>query len=206
MIASLRGKLLYKSPESLIIDVGGVGYEVYFPQTSHGRLPEIGQEAFLYIYTAVREDALNLYGFIDQEEKEMFCLLVGVSGVGPKMALNILSSITPAAMARAIATDDIPRLKQLSGVGKKTAERLCLELKDKMQFIPDEQAVGLPQSAPDTVDDQRANDVLSALINLGYSPVSAKEALQTVRQQVPEETYSVMRLEELLRQALRSLA
>ena len=206
MIASLRGSLLYKSPESLIIDVGGVGYEVFFPQTGHSRLPEIGEEVFLHIFTAVREDALNLYGFIDQEEKEMFCLLVGISGIGPKMAINILSSTTPSAMARAIATDDIPRLKELPGIGKKTAERLCLELKDKMPFIPDGKAIGLPASTPEMVDDQRANDVLSALVNLGYSPVSAKEALKTVRQQIPEETYSAMRLEELLRQALRSLA
>ncbi len=206
MIATLRGNLLYKSPERLIVEVGGVGYEVFFPQTGQARLPDIGKEVFLYIYTAVREDALNLFGFIDQEEKEMFCLLVGVSGVGPKMALNILSHSTPSAIARAIAADDIPRLKQLPGIGKKTAERLCLELKDKIQFIPDEQALGLKATSPEIFDDQRANDALSALINLGYSPVSAREALKSVRKQVSEETYSVMRLEDLLRHALRSLA
>lgn len=206
MIASLRGSLLYKSTESLIIDVGGVGYEVYFPQTSHSRLPEIGQEVFLHIFTAVREDALNLYGFIEPEEKEMFCLLVGVSGIGPKMAINILSSITPGAMARAIAADDVPRLKQLPGIGKKTAERLCLELKDKIQFVPEGQEIAVPVGVPDTFDDQCSNDAVSALVNLGYSPVSAKEALRAVRNQIPEETYSAMRLEELLRHALRSLA
>lgn len=206
MIACLQGEFLHKSPETLIINVGGVGYEVYFSQANHVRLPDLGDEVFLHIYTVVREDALNLYGFIDREEKDMFCLLMGVSGVGPKLALNILSGISPSAISRAISTEDIARLTQLPGVGKKTAERLCLELKDKVQFVPESQALGATEGALDILDDQRFNDALSALINLGYPPVKAKEALRAVHHQVPEETYAVMSLEELLRHALRSLA
>lgn len=206
MIACLQGEFLYKSPETLIINVGGVGYEVYFSQANHGRLPDLGDEIFLHVYTVVREDALNLYGFIDREEKEMFCLLMGVSGIGPKLALNILAGISPSAMARAISTEDLPRLIQLPGIGKKTAERLCLELKDKVRFIPEIQAAGAIEGGSSVVDDQRFNDALSALINLGYPPIKAKEALRAVHHQVEEDTYAAMSLEELLRHALRSLA
>lgn len=206
MIACLQGEFLHKSPETLIINVGGVGYEVHFSQANHGRLPDLGDDIFLHIYTMVREDALNLYGFIDREEKDMFCLLMSVSGVGPKLALNILSGISPSAMARAISTEDLPRLTQLSGVGKKTAERLCLELKDKVQFVPEPKVVGATEGAPDVLDDQRFNDAISALINLGYPPAKAKEALRSVHHQVEEDTYAAMGLEELLRHALRSLA
>ena len=206
MIACLRGELLFKSPEKVVIDVGGVGYEVSYTQASHGLLPQLGHEVFLHIYTDVREDALNLYGFADVEEKEMFLLLIGVTGVGPKLALNILSGSRSQELATAIMTKDLGRLTKLPGVGRKTAERLCLELKEKVQAI----AASLPQGQSSIAggddEDQRRADVISALVNLGYQSDLAGQAVEAVRKQVPEEQYQVIGVEELLRQALRSLA
>ena len=204
MIACLRGILFQKFPESLIVDVGGVGYEVFFSQSGQGRLPGVGEEVFLHILTVVREDAFNLYGFLEPSEKEMFQLLNTVSGIGPKLAMHILAGISPAEMARAILHDDLARLTRLPGVGKKTAERLCLELKDKVQFVPE----ALSASASTLVlpgEDQRVHDAISALLNLGYPAVRAREALAAVRSQTGSEDFAAMRLEELLRQALRAL-
>ena len=122
MIACLRGTLFQKLPESLIVDVGGVGYEVFFPQSGQARLPGVGEEVFLHIQTVVREDAFNLFGFLESTEKEMFQLLNTVSGIGPKLAMHILAGISPLEMARAILHDDLARLTRLPGVGKKTVE------------------------------------------------------------------------------------
>lgn len=204
MIACLRGMLFKKLSDSLIVEVGGVGYEVFFPQSGQIRLPGIGEEVFLHIQTVVREDAFNLYGFLESAEKEMFQLLNTVSGIGPKLAVHMLAGISPADLAIAIMHDDLARLTRLPGVGKKTAERLCLELKDKVQFVPE----ALSASAPTLVlpgEDQRVHDAISALLNLGYSAVRAREALAAVRLQAGAEAFAAMRLEELLRQALRAL-
>jgi Holliday junction DNA helicase RuvA len=204
MIACLRGELLSKTPESLVIDVGGVGYQVHVSRANPDRLPAVGQEIFLHIHTEVREDALTLYGFSDPDEKKMFLLLLAVSGVGPKQALNILSGLSASDLAGAICADDIGRLTRIPGVGKKTAERLCLELKDKVRFIP-ERFEAAAAAAPEPAD-QRSADAVSALVNLGYPPARALEAVQTVRRQTPPDLFAAMRIEELLRQALRSLA
>jgi holliday junction DNA helicase RuvA len=207
MIASLRGELFARNSDSLIIDVRGVGYEVFISRLNQDKLPAIGQETFLYIHTEVREDALTLYGFSDPTEKKIFLLLLGVSGVGPRLALNILSGMPAAELAAAIHSEDIGRLTRIQGVGKKTAERLCLELKEKVRFMPELTA---PASAIVTADpgtgDQRSADAISALMNLGYSPVQARESLKAVRFRTPPEMFASMGLEELLRQALRSLA
>ena len=203
MIACLRGTLFKKLSDSLIVEVGGVGYEVFFPQSGHARLPGIGEEVFLHIQTVVREDAFNLYGFLESAEKEMFQLLNTVSGIGPKLAVHMLAGISPADLAIAIMHDDLARLTRLPGVGKKTAERLCLELKDKVQFVPE----ALSASASTLVlpgEDQRVHDAISALLNLGYPAVRAREALAAVRLQAGAEAFAAMRLEELLRQALRN--
>lgn len=190
-----------------MVDVGGVGYEVHFPEAHHHRLPRLGEEVVLQIHTVVREDAISLYGFLDAAEKELFLLLMGVSGVGPKLARNILSAATPAEISRAIAAGDVGRLKQLPGVGKKTAERLCLELKDKVEFIPMAGVAVAPVvTAPELFGDQPSRDALSALMNLGYPAPRARQALEQVRQQVGEEAYSALAIEELLRAALRGLA
>ncbi|MBU0483899.1 MAG: Holliday junction branch migration protein RuvA [Proteobacteria bacterium] len=205
MIACLRGELFAKFADRLIIDVGGVGYEVFLSSANFALLPTIGAELFLHIYTNVREDALDLYGFIEAEEKQMFLLLVGVSGVGPKLALNILSGSRPSELAGAICAGDIGRLVKLPGVGKKTAERLCLELKDKVEFMVRDMSGG--QIVDRTLPaDQLSVDAVSALVNLGYTPNAARNALELVRKQVGAEIYPAMKIEELLRQALRSLA
>ncbi|MBU2538611.1 MAG: Holliday junction branch migration protein RuvA [Proteobacteria bacterium] len=204
MIACLRGLLFKKLPESLIVDVGGVGYEVFFPQNGQGRLPGVGEEVFLHIQTVVREDSFNLYGFLETTEKEMFQLLNTVSGIGPKLAMHILAGISPAEMARAILHDDLARLTRLPGVGKKTAERLCLELKDKVQFVPEALSAAAPTPALPG-EDERVHDAISALLNLGYPAARAREALALVKQQVGDKDFAVMKIEELLRQTLRAL-
>ena len=206
MIACLRGILLRKLPESLIVDVGGVGYEVFFPQTGHDRLPREGEEVFLHVQTVVREDAFMLYGFLESAEKEMFQLLDRVTGIGPKVAVNILSGISPADMARAILHDDLSRLTRLPGVGKKTAERLCLELKDRVQSFSVAPAAAQAVPPPAAAEEEGLlADALSALVNLGYPPARAREAVEAVRGQLTAEAFAALRIEELLRQALRAL-
>lgn len=205
MIASLRGVLAHKSPENLVVDVGGVGYEVFFSPTSIHRLPETGEDIHLLIFTNVREDAIDLYGFLEAKEKEMFVLLIGVSGIGPKLALNILSGMEPADLASAICTSDLGRLTKLQGVGRKTAERLCLELKDKVQFIPAADSAVLPP-APVAHEDQQSADVISALVNLGYPPANARKTIDRMRATLGESDFGDLSIEELLRQALRSMA
>lgn len=205
MIASLRGVLARKSPSSLIVEVGGVGYEVFFSPTGLHRLPEEGEDIFLHIRTNVREDAIDLYGFLEVKEKEMFVLLTGVSGIGPKVAINILSGMSPADLANAIISIDLGRLVKLPGVGKKTAERLCLELKDKVQFAAASDSVLLGRPTP-SQDDQQSADVISALVNLGYPPANARKALAKVRATIGDESFDELSLEDLLRHSLRSMA
>jgi Holliday junction DNA helicase RuvA len=205
MIATLRGTLLHASPTRLIVECCGVGYDVAFAASGLKRLPDLGHEIFVHIFTKVREDAIELFGFIDVVEKEMFAVLIGVSGVGPKGAMNILAVATPGELARAVMTDDLRSLTALPGVGKKTAERLCLELKDKVQPFAD--LAAHPQAAPAVQEevDQVGADVVSALSNLGYPPAQARDALSRVRQALPP-NLPPPPIEELLRLTLRSLA
>ena len=206
MISCLRGELFHKTPERATILVNGVGYEVSLSSASLAKLPKLGDEVFVHTYTYVREDALALFGFVDTDEKEMFLLLINVSGVGPKLALAILSGIAPADLARAVATRDIARLTGLSGVGKKTAERLCLDLKDKVGAI----AAGggeLPDvTAGAHVEAGKEKDVVSALVNLGYPQSRAYIALSEVKRRFSPESLADMRVEELIRETLRSMA
>ena len=205
MISCLKGELFHKSPEKVTILVNGVGYEVFLSSTSHEKLPPLGEDVFLHIYTHVREDTLILFGFADSDEKAMFLLLINVSGVGPKLALSILSGIRPVDLARAIATKDVMRLTGLSGVGKKTAERLCLDLKDKVGVIAGEDE--LPDfAAGSQVDGNKEKDVISALVNLGYPQSRAYIALSEVKRRFSPESLIEMRVEELIREKLRSMA
>jgi Holliday junction DNA helicase RuvA len=204
MIATLRGVLLFKLSETVIIETSGVGYEVFFPKNRQDLLPGIGDEIFLHIFTSVREDALQLFGFLEPEEKDLFLLLVSVSGIGPKSAMNILAGISPSEMVRAISAGDIYRLTQLPGIGKKTAERLCVELKDKLPFIPAVKHAGAQTITQP--DDQLQQDVVSVLVNLGYPVASARDAIKRVRRDLDVEVFEKTRLEELVRLALRSLA
>lgn len=206
MIASLKGELVQKTSGTVVIDVNGVGYEVYLSTTSLAAMPPIGEEAHLHIHTNVRDDAIILFGFEDIDEKKMFQILITVSGIGPKLALSILSGIKPADLAGAVMTRNIDMLTRVPGVGKKTAARLCLDLKDKvgafssgddMNFVFDDHA---------RVDVNVANDVVSALVNLGYPQNRARDALNTVRRRIPPEVMADMQVEQLLRETLRSLA
>jgi Holliday junction DNA helicase RuvA len=206
MISCLKGELFHKSTERVTILVNGVGYEVFLSTASLEKLPQLGEDVFLYTYTYVREDILSLFGFAEQDEKKMFLLLINVSGVGPRLALSILSGIRPVDLARAIATKDIGRLTGLSGVGKKTAERLCLDLKDKVGFIVggDAEFPDLEAGAPP--EGSKEKDVISALVNLGYPQSRAHIALSGVKRRLPPESLAKMRVEELIRETLRSLA
>ena len=205
MISCLKGELFHKSPEKATILVNGVGYEVFLSSTSLEKLPQLGEDVFLHTFTYVREDTLTLFGFADTDEKEMFLLLINVSGIGPKLGLSILSGIKPVDLARAIATKDVTRLIGLSGVGKKTAERLCLDLKDKVGLI-----AGGDEDLPDfaagsQVEGSKEKDVISALMNLGYHQSRAYIALSEVKRRIAPEPLAEMRVEDLIRETLRSL-
>ena len=206
MISCLKGELFQKSPEKVTVLVNGVGYEVSLSGASLEKMPQLGEDVFLHTYTYVREDTLMLYGFADTDEKKMFLLLLNVGGVGPKLALSILSGIGPVDLARAIAAKDINRLTGLSGVGKKTAERICLDLQEKVGFI-----AGAGGEYPEVATAAQAEgtmekDVISALVNLGYPQSRAYIALGAVKRRFSPESLAAMRLEELIRETLRSLA
>ncbi len=204
MIASLSGILLVKQPDHVIIDVNGVGYEALISGRTYDKLPSSGDEVFLYIYTNVREDAITLYGFSKAEDKELFLLLNTVSGVGPKLALGVLSGISASDLCEALSLKNLGRLTALQGVGKKTAERLCVELGDKVSRFYTV-LTGEEQHAPDEsmVAGDNVQDALSALVNLGYPQNTAWQALRKVQQR---KSIGDMKIEELIREALQVLA
>lgn len=195
MIGSLRGALLSKSPQDVIVDVGGVGYKVMVPVSTFCRLGEEGSSVTLLIHTHVREDQISLYGFATGAERTLFERLLSVSGVGPKVALGVLSGIEAEDLVRAITSNDLARLTRVPGVGRKTAERLVLELKDKLRDI----AV-TPEPARAPVGPKA--DLVSALTNLGYSSADAEKAsdraIQSAEPGAP--------MGDLLRAALRQLS
>jgi holliday junction DNA helicase RuvA len=176
MIAHLRGKLLAKHPNQAIVETQGVGYDVAISIPTFSELPAVGSEVALHIHTHVREDALNLYGFLRLEEKRLFEKLLSVSGIGPKLAITILSGMPADEMVGAIRGGDVARLTRIPGIGKKTAERMVLELRDKLP------PVGAPAAQPATpATTPVEEDVLSALVNLGYQRAAAEKALQSAR-------------------------
>jgi Holliday junction DNA helicase RuvA len=200
MIGQLRGRLVHKKPNLLLLDVQGVGYEVFIPLTTFYDLPAEGGEVVLKIHTHVREDALTLFGFLTQREKDLFQKLVSVSGIGPRLAISVLSGAKVEELAHAIAEGDVPRLTAIPGIGRKTAERLILELK------PQVAAFLLPEEAARAREAHKfgglEEDVLSALVNLGYPKNSAEKALSGVRAAEPgDRTF-----EGMLRQTLRRLS
>jgi holliday junction DNA helicase RuvA len=207
MIATLTGRILAKSIDRAVIDVGGVGYEVMLTTDGVARLPEKGTEVFLHIHTNVREDAITLFGFIEEEEKELFLILRTVTGIGPKLALAMLSGMRVADICQAIIGGDIKRLTTMPGVGKKTAERICVELKEKVAHLS---SGIMPLSSGGeevlVVAGTVVADALSALTNLGYPDGVARKALETVRKQRGEEAFAQLRIEILIREALRALA
>ena len=195
MIALLTGQLKRKAVDNLIIDVSGVGYQVQTPLSTYYKLPDIGEEVTLYIHTHVREDTLALFGFFGEEEKDMFLLLTGVTGVGPRLALAVLSSLSVTEVASAVQSSDDEKLCAITGIGKKTAARLILELKDKMKRL----TVGVASSRHVATTDQK-EDAISALVNLGYKKQLAEEALRKVLHVKPDLTIG-----DLIREGLSIL-
>jgi Holliday junction DNA helicase RuvA len=196
MIALLTGQIAYKSPDHIILDVNGVGYRVQIPFSTYYELPEEGAVC-LHIHTSVREDAIQLYGFRTRLEKSFFQMLIGVSGIGPRLARDILSNIQPGPLAQALRQGDIRMLSTIPGIGKKTAERLILELKEKVGKL-DLSSVAEPE--PRHIrGEEILDDVVSALMNLGYKEPQVRKAL--VGLNPPPDTS----LEELLKQALKLL-
>lgn len=197
MIALLTGLIAHKSPDHIILDVHGVGYRVLIPFSTYYELPEVGGTASLHIHTSVREDAILLYGFRTRLEKSFFQLLITVSGVGPKLARDILSNIQPGPLAQALAQGDLNKLLTIPGIGKKTAERLILELKDKVGKLD---LSSLPATdAREIPADNVADDVISALLNLGYKEPHVRKALAGL------DAGGGVSVEGLLKQALKTL-
>jgi holliday junction DNA helicase RuvA len=178
MIGHLRGTVLEKHPNEVVIEAAGVGYEVQIPISTYTTLPSTGAAVALRIHTHVREDALMLFGFATAEEKAVFERLISVSGIGPKLAVTVLSGLPTAELIGAIRTGDVVRLVRIPGVGKKTAERIVLELKDKLTGIEVAGAVPAPQTGPAFTPLEQ--DVLSALQNLGCSRAAAEAAVRKV--------------------------
>lgn len=200
MIAHLKGTLLGKSTFALVVENGNIGYEVVVPLSTFYALPEQGQAVSLHIHTYVREDALLLFGFYTTLEKDIFLMLISVSGIGPKLAINILSGIGPEELLEAMARGDSLRLQSIPGVGKKTAERIALELKDKALKITGE-LPSMPANFMTGEDKVVVEDAVSALLNLGYPAKSAKQAVDRARHALNELT-----LEGLIKEALRLMA
>jgi Holliday junction DNA helicase RuvA len=196
MISQIRGRLASKSPGEIIVDCNGVGYGIRVPLSTFYELPELHEEVLLQVYTHVREDALHLYGFLTPKEKELFCLLIGVSGVGPRLAINCLSGISALDLERALHDGDLLGLTHIPGIGRKTAERMLVELKDKVA------TPGLTTGAGPPRQEGMVADALSALINLGYTRPVAEQVVRDALRQCGEE----LSLEELLKESLRLLA
>jgi Holliday junction DNA helicase RuvA len=197
MIAVLTGSIAEKTPSRVIVDVAGVGYDVLVPLSTFYGLGETGARVTLRIHTHVREDLIALYGFLSRLEQELFERLISINGVGPKLALAVLSGIEPAELIRAVRTQDVARLTRIPGVGKKTAERIGLELKDR---LPASLQIAEPAAAASTPGDQLRDDLLSALVNLGYHRPVAEKSVEKVLHAQPE-----ARFETALKDVLRAL-
>jgi Holliday junction DNA helicase RuvA len=201
MIGHLRGKILEKQPPQILLDVNGVGYEIDAPMGTFYRLPEVGQEITLFTHFVVREDAHQLFGFFAREERSLFRTLLKVNGVGPRLGLTILSSIDPDEFVRCVTNNDTASLVRVPGIGKKTAERLIIEMRDKLSHW--QSSTPLELNAPmvnkiTTGRNQIIQDAIAALISLGYKPQEASRAVSKV-----DETD--LSSEEIIRRALREM-
>jgi holliday junction DNA helicase RuvA len=195
MISSLNGKILRKSSTEIVIDCGGVGFSAMISLNSSSNLPDEGNNVFIYTILIPREDALQLFGFADEQESEAFKMLISVSGIGPKTAIGILSSVTPENLAEYIMSNNIPALRKLPGIGNKTAERLNLELKDKIFKL-------LGVSKPgEKFDNLIIKEALAALVTLGYNRLAAEKAIKKALSDFPD---SVKSAELLIRKALQA--
>jgi Holliday junction DNA helicase RuvA len=193
MIAYLKGTLIHKTPGHAVIETGGVGYAAAIPVSSFASLGEIGETVELFIHTHLSDDALALYGFASQDEKSMFLKLIGISGIGPKLAMNILSGISPGDLEEAIRSSDLARISLVPGIGKKTALRITMELQDKLEK---KEKLLAAKASPEK------EDLLSALLNMGFRQKEAERAVdQTIAASKPGTDF-----EKLLRDCLRRLA
>lgn len=200
MIALLSGKIAYKGISHIVVDTQGVGYRVFIPLTTFYELPEAGQAVTLHIHTSVKEDAINLFGFYTLQERELFQLMISVSGIGPKVAMNILSGITSSELLEAISGGNLAKLITIPGIGRKMAERLILELREKA--IKKMAADQIPVTdARQKRSDMMREDVLSALVNLGYKANAARDALDKVARDAEGE----LAMDQLLKKALKIL-
>jgi Holliday junction DNA helicase RuvA len=201
MIALISGKIVYKGISHVIVDVQGVGYRIFIPLTTFYELPETGQTITLHVHTNVKQDAINLFGFYTVQERDLFQLMISVSGIGPKMSMNILSGISAQELLRAISGGNVGKLVNIPGVGKKMAERLILELKEKVIKKM------MLEETPAADDQHKANeiimeDALSALVNLGYKSNVARDALDKAQRSSEEE----LGMDQLLKKTLKNLA
>ncbi len=193
MIAQLRGRLLSKHPNQAVVEAGGVGYDVTISVPTFSELPGTGSEVALHIHTHVREDSIALFGFVRPKEKQLFERLIGVSGIGPKLGITILSGMSADEMVGAIRGNDVARLTRIPGIGKKTAERMVLELRDKLENF----GTAPPVAAASPVEE----DVISALVNLGYQRPASERALAAVTRNGKDGSFDV-----LFREALSALS
>jgi holliday junction DNA helicase RuvA len=191
MIAHLRGRLLSKEPNRAVVEAGGVGYDVTISIPTFTGLPNPGAEVALYIHTHVREDALALFGFLTPQEKQLFEKLISVSGIGPKLGITVLSGMSTEYLVAAIRGNDLAQLTRIPGIGKKTAERMVLELRDKLQAMPTAHV-----AAASPVEE----DVLSALVNLGYQQAAAEKAIAAAQKSGKRDSFDA-----LFREALAQL-
>ena len=202
MIAFLTGKLLEKSANSVIVDVGGVGYEVAIPLSTFYEIGEVGEIVELRVYTNVREDAIQLFGFKTQREKELYLKLISVQGVGAKSGITMLSGMSADEIVSALRTENLAKLTSIPGVGRKTAERLVIELRDKVGELSSGVSAETSMAAAAGIGSEAVyDDALSALVNLGYQKNAAERALQQIRQDGIEPN-----VQKLLRAALQKLA
>jgi holliday junction DNA helicase RuvA len=200
MIAQIRGRLAVKEPHRVVVDVNGVGYLVYVPLSTFYRLPEVPGEVFLHTHTHVRDDAIQLFGFHTQDEQALFELLQGVTGIGPRLATNILSGISVEELVPALSEGDLARLRAVPGVGRKLAERLVVELREKVATLRRPQ-----QPVPTTAlgpEDRAVDDVVSALVNLGWNRKDAAKIAEATRKELGPSA----EFEALVKAALRGLS
>jgi Holliday junction DNA helicase RuvA len=198
MIAQIRGRLIHKEPGSVVVEANGLGYRVFVSLTTFYELPDLELAVTLHTYTHVREDALQLFGFSSPLEKELFQILIGVTGIGPKLALNILSGIAPEELLHSLDQRDMNRLQSVPGIGRKMAERMVVDLQEKARKIGSRIAL---QPAEPRPTGGMAEDVISALLNLGYKRAQAEKAAEIVFRQAPDLT-----LEKALKESLKILA
>src|SRR5574341_482599 len=199
MIASLTGRLAFKDPSHITLEVQGVGYEVFIPLSTFYALPGLNESTSLQVHTHLREDAIQLFGFLTPLEKDTFVLLNGISGIGPKLALSVLSTLSIPDLVSAVTAGDVDKLASVPGIGKKSAGRIALELKDKVERLHPA-TVRTPEALPGRTD-RLQDDALSALVNLGYRAADVREALKRRARARPEPTS----LQDMIREALKEL-